>query len=103
MTFQYQEQGNGFVTELAYTSQKIDTKEPRGTANGTVNGTVNVTERQDTIFDAVKKNKNITIEDLVLLTNVSRRTVTRDLDKLKRMGRIRRIGADKGGYWEVDE
>ena len=80
---------------MAYTKQKITTKES--------DDTVNANERQDTIFGAIKKNNRITIEDLVLLTNVSRRTVTRNLDKLKGLGRIKRVGSDKSGYWEVSE
>ena len=37
MTFQYHEQGNGFVTELAYNQQKTSTSIPDDTVNDTVN------------------------------------------------------------------
>jgi ATP-dependent DNA helicase RecG len=33
--------------------------------------------------------------------NVTRRTIHRDIDKLKQKGLIERIGPDKGGYWKV--
>jgi len=33
--------------------------------------------------------------------NISRRAVARHASKLKELGKIKRIGPDKGGYWEV--
>lgn len=34
---------------------------------------------------------------------VTRRTVHRDLEKLKEKGLIERVGPDKGGYWKVKD
>lgn len=34
---------------------------------------------------------------------ISRRTVEKKIAKLRKDGRIRRIGPDKGGHWEVVE
>ena len=33
--------------------------------------------------------------------NLSRRTVSRKITELKNKGIIRRVGADKNGYWEI--
>ena len=32
---------------------------------------------------------------------MSRRHIARYMDKLKKQGVIKRVGPDKGGYWEV--
>jgi len=32
---------------------------------------------------------------------VTSRTIQRDLEKLSKEGRIKRVGPDKGGYWLV--
>lgn len=100
MTFQYHEQIGGFVTELAYTAQKTSTVIPNDTVNGIVNGTVNK-DRLSLILEAIYKNNHLSIDDLAKTIDVSRRTLIRDLDKLKEQGRINRVGSDKTGYWEV--
>ena len=33
--------------------------------------------------------------------NVTRRTIARDIEKLKNEAVIKRIGSDKSGYWEI--
>ncbi len=68
--------------------------------NDTVNDTVNSKVEKDILLEIIR-NKNITIDLLSLKTKKSRRTITRYLEKLKAEGKIRRIGPDKGGYWEV--
>jgi len=104
MTFKYQEQVGGFVTELAYTAQKTSTLIPSDTVNDTVNGTLNDTVNKDrlsVILEEIFKNNHVSIDDLAKTIDVSRRTLIRDLDKLKEQGRISRVGSDKTGYWQV--
>jgi predicted HTH transcriptional regulator len=48
-------------------------------------------------------NQKITIADLAQRVGVTDRAIKKQLDKLKTLGRIRRIGPDKGGHWEVIE
>jgi predicted HTH transcriptional regulator len=52
-----------------------------------------------------KKRNEIKISTTQLAKNikVTRRTIMRDLDKLKSKGILERIGADKGGYWKVTD
>ncbi len=38
---------------------------------------------------------------LMAITGLTRRGVEWNPDKLKKSGKIRRIGPDKGGHWEV--
>jgi len=63
------------------------------TANDTVNDTVNL----------IKVNPRITLDELALKLNISRRTVTRTIKKLQEDGIISRIGSDKTGYWQVKD
>ena len=45
----------------------------------------------------------ITIADLVRSVGITDRAIKKQIEKLKVQGRIRRIGPDKGGHWEVVE
>ena len=35
--------------------------------------------------------------------NISTRAVEKQIAKLKKEGKIRRVGPDRGGYWEIVE
>lgn len=100
MSFQYREQGSGFLTELAYKEQKVSTALWDDTVNDTVNGTVNY-NRLEIILAEISKDSHLPIAELASVVGVSRRTLIRDLNKLKEQGRIVRIGSDKTGHWEI--
>lgn len=53
------------------------------------------------IINAVRLNPQITIAELSQLTGVTTRSVERNLEVLKKMKRLQRIGSDKDGYWEL--
>jgi len=53
------------------------------------------------IINEINKNKKISFDELAIILKVARRTIIRDIEKLKEKGKILRIGPDKGGYWEV--
>lgn len=73
--------------------------------DATVNDPVNdpVNRRQDLIVEIMKKDKNITRENLAAKCDVSVETIKRDVRTLKQLGKIKRVGADKTGYWHVIE
>lgn len=50
---------------------------------------------------AIQKNPAVTIEELAKITRTTTRSVEKNLKKLKDQKLIIRIGADKGGKWEV--
>lgn len=58
-------------------------------------------KRKILILEKIKENSLISVDRLAEILCVSRRTVLRDMDRLKVDGRIKRIGPDKGGYWEL--
>ena len=62
---------------------------------------VGVPERLGQVIIAIKDNKYITIPRLARMFMVSEKTIKRDIKKLRKQGKIKRVGPDKGGYWEV--
>ena len=63
----------------------------------TVNDTVNM------ILTCIKENPAISYEELAKKTGKSRITISRKLAELKKAGHITRVGADKNGYWRIEE
>ena len=57
--------------------------------------------RLDEIVRLIVKEKDITSAQIAQMLNVSDKTVKRDIAKLKELGRLKRVGSLKSGYWEV--
>lgn len=55
------------------------------------------------IMDLMRTDPAITIADLMQNIGITDRAIKKQIGKLKAQGRIRRVGPDKGGYWEVVE
>ncbi len=55
----------------------------------------------DLIYAALKKNPKQTKEEVSKATGLSRATITRTYKELENEGKIKRIGSNKTGYWEV--
>jgi predicted HTH transcriptional regulator len=55
------------------------------------------------IIEAIRLNSDVTIPELAELTGVTERSVERNIQRLQLENRLRRVGPDKGGYWEVVE
>ena len=51
------------------------------------------------IIDALNKNCFMTIPELAHMIGISTRSIERNLQQLQKSGRLRRIGAAKGGHW----
>jgi len=45
--------------------------------------------------------KNITIPEIAKQIGITERMIKKQISKLKAEGKIKRVGPDKGGYWEV--
>jgi len=70
----------------------------RDTVNAPVNAPVN---RLNKLLDLVKSDNKITISKIAKKLDVNEKTIKRDISKLKESGKLKRIGSDKGGHWEV--
>lgn len=85
--------------EVSYKQQKTESKVIL--VNDPVSDPVN--ERVNRVLQMLGQNKYSTREQLADASNVSVETIKRDLRKLREQGRLKRIGSDKTGYWEVLE
>ena len=53
------------------------------------------------IIHALDHNHTMTIAELAKTLGLSTRSIERNLQKLQKEGRLRRIGPARGGYWDV--
>jgi len=53
------------------------------------------------VLKFIEENAEISAKEIAIKLNVTERTVERDIEKLRKTDRIKRIGADKGGYWLI--
>ena len=61
----------------------------------------NVVDRMDLIVLLLKEDNTLSAAQLDKQLGVTARTIQRDLEKLSKAERIKHIGPDKGGHWEV--
>lgn len=73
--------------EMNKTSQKTSQKTGR--------------ETSQKILELIKENTSVTTQTMADIIGIDRRNVARNIKKLQEQGIIRRVGPDKGGYWEV--
>ena len=65
--------------------------------------TVKVTVNQQKILNLLKQNPFITQEELSKIIGIARKSIILNMKKLQEAGLIKRIGADKNGYWQVEK
>ncbi len=58
-------------------------------------------KRIDLVLDLIKKNNQIQLKELSKTLKVSTRTIRRDIEKLKSMNKLKRIGSEKSGFWKI--
>ncbi len=58
-------------------------------------------KKSEKILELIKANNVITIKELSDNVGISKRSIERNLKKLQDDNKLRRVGADKGGYWEI--
>lgn len=81
------------------TIEEIITNENKVTQKVAVKVTVN----QKKIIDVIKNNPFVTQEELSEIVGIARKNIVANMKKLQTNGLIKRIGADKNGYWQVEE
>ncbi len=81
---------SGFLVIFSF-SQKISTINVK-------DNSANAAE--ELILTYISNNNRITIPELMKKSNTSRSTIERYIKKLKKGGKIVRIGSDKSGYWK---
>ena len=61
----------------------------------------NLTENQQKIVELVAQSKTISMSEIADSIGISKRKVLDNINKLRKIGLIRRIGPAKGGHWEI--
>ena len=73
--------------------------------DATENVTENVTDASQKtsqkIIDLIKEDPYISTSKMAEIISVDRRNIARNIKKLQEQGVVRRVGPDKGGFWEV--
>lgn len=65
------------------------------------NAQQNTQQNAQQILNEISKDKYITIKQLSFICKLGTRTVQKIINELKNQNRLERVGANKGGYWEV--
>ena len=55
------------------------------------------------IIDLIKEDPYISTSKMAEIIGVDRRNIARNIKKLQEQGAVRRVGPDKGGFWEIIE
>ena len=67
----------------------------------TINDTIKLTKNERDILNSIIRNNQITREEIVSVTNISDRTVSRIIKRLQEENIIERKGSKKTGYWKI--
>ena len=65
--------------------------------------TQKVTVNQEKLLQAIRAQPYITQSELAAIVGISLKSVKENMKKLQERGLLRRVGADKNGYWEIIE
>ena len=57
----------------------------------------------DRLLELIRGNPKITFAEMVSVAGISRSAIQKHIERLKDAQRLRRVGPDKGGHWEVIE
>ncbi len=62
-----------------------------------------VTVNQQKILNLIKENPFITQEELSEIVGIARKSIISNMKKLQENGLIKRVCADKNGYWQEED
>ncbi len=102
LDFMFEHHGNNLAERIENhrTSLQDDTLNLK---NDTLNDTIKLSAKESTVYEAIKADCNISINDIVEKTGFSRPTVTRAIARLKELGIISRSGSKKTGHWIIQK
>jgi len=78
------------------------TRVSKGVSKGVSKETIDeLSSAAKTIFELINNNPNVSRNDMAKQTGVSLKNIQKNINKLKQLGLIRRVGSPKHGHWEV--
>jgi ATP-dependent DNA helicase RecG len=75
----------------------------KGVENGVEKGVEKLSEKENIIVRLIKEDPKISKQEISIKGELTKKSVEYNITLLKRKGLLRRIGAARGGYWEVVE
>jgi len=98
---EFKEVGTHFITVFRRKDRERDSdkQSPQKTPQKTPQKMATPLEKK--VIGEIMKNPLISRQQIARNLNISQETVKEYLEKLKLKGLLKRIGPDKGGYWEV--
>ena len=82
--------------------EKLGEKVVAGSEKGLADRLVErLAESQKRILKLIKENPYISKKKLSEIIGISTTAIDKNITRLKKKGLLKRIGPDKGGYWEV--
>ena len=96
---EYEENSGGVVVVVPRNAQIESENKIDGPVNGPISEPINGPIKQ--LLELIKEKPKSNYEEYCSLMVVSRSTLKRYLDVLKKEGFIERVGANKNGYWKV--
>lgn len=88
----------GIEKDTVKDTEKVGERLGEGLVERLVDGLV---ENQKKMLDMMKKDPHISKKELSLKLGISSTAIDKNIITLKKKGLLRRIGADRGGYWEA--
>ena len=62
-----------------------------------------LTVKQKTLLELLGQNPKVSRKELAGIMGINESAVQKRLDALRKKQMVRRVGADKGGHWEVKQ
>lgn len=98
----------GYVKRIGHSLKFIerDTNDTVNGINDTVNGTNDtekITDVELLILEIIRKNPNVTYNQIFEKLGLARKTIARCISDLKKKGYIERVGSDKSGYYKLNK
>ena len=78
----------------------VEIKEKGGQISGQISGQI-ITEKQERVLELIEQNPHITRYELSDKLQINPSAIQKHINNLKKSGKIKRVGSDKGGYWEI--
>ena len=70
--------------------------------NAPINASINPTKTPDAVLMLIKNNPKITRKQIANTLQKDLRTIGRSIASLQQMGKLKRIGSNKSGHWQIN-
>ncbi len=95
-------ESGGFVKVVFPRPKQMSTRKQTPTQDGSQKGSQNGSQKSSQkILLTLAKDPHCTIAQLAEICGISTRAVQKSINRLREQNKIRRVGPDKGGHWEV--